>query len=57
MFGDDRSKFKLIHYQLSLSLGHKPRLTDAQAALSTAWELWLRWAGLRQDQPLRWSSR
>lgn len=36
--------------------GHEPTLPEAQAALTAAWEQWLHWAGLRQNQPLRWSS-
>jgi hypothetical protein len=36
--------------------GHQRTLAEAQAALTAAWEEWLLWAGLRQDQPLRWSS-
>jgi hypothetical protein len=36
--------------------GHEPTLAEAQTALTAAWEQWLRWAGLRQKEPLRWSS-
>jgi hypothetical protein len=36
--------------------GHRPTLTEAQAALTAALETWLRWAGLRQNEPLRWRS-
>jgi hypothetical protein len=37
--------------------GHQPTLTKAQMALTAAWEVWLQWAGLRQNAPLRWSSK
>jgi len=36
--------------------GHQPTLGEAQAALIGAWAKWLQWAGLRQKEPLRWSS-
>lgn len=36
--------------------GQRPTLPEARAALTAAWEAWLRWAGLRQKEPLRWSS-
>jgi hypothetical protein len=36
--------------------GHQPTLPQAQRALTAAWDQWLRWAGLRQKEPLRWRS-